>query len=122
MFHPTRMTLLVALVAGLGLMAPHPASAQSADAQSQYSEDELKSFVVATMEIKDITDVYKPRIESASSSDKKAGLHKEATNKMISAIQSAGLTVDRFNQIATRARSDPEFLNKLEGYRAHMQQ
>lgn len=91
-----------------GGMAP-PAGQQ----QVQVSEDQLEKFAEATDEIADIREEYQEKLNSAGSQEKAQSLQGEASEEMMGAIESAGMTVAEYNQIASAVQMDPNLRSRL---------
>ncbi|MFN4283057.1 MAG: DUF4168 domain-containing protein [Alphaproteobacteria bacterium] len=92
-----------------------PATPPSAAAAS-ITQQELKTFAVAALEVKKINDTYRPRYQSAETPAAKEQVRKEATEKMSSAVQQQGLSVDKYNQIVRVAQADPEVAKQIDDY------
>jgi hypothetical protein len=97
--------------APLAKPAPPPAAAAAA-----ISEQELKSFAVAALEVKKINDSYRPRYRSADTPAAKEQVQKEATEKMSSAVEEKGLSVDKYNQIVRVAQANPDVARQIDDY------
>lgn len=95
-----------------GAAKPTPPAAAAASITDQ----ELKSFAVAALEVKKINDSYRPRYQAAGTPAEKQQVQKEATEKMSSAVQQKGLTVDKYNQIVRVAQADPEVAKTIDDY------
>ncbi|WP_336959777.1 DUF4168 domain-containing protein [Sphingobium aquiterrae] len=80
--------------------SPAPAAAAPAPAAGNYTEDELKKFAAAAIEINKIQDDA-----AITAADKQP--------KMLAAVQASGLDPNRFNEIATAAQSDPSLQQKI---------
>jgi hypothetical protein len=92
-----------------------PATPPSAAAAS-ISDQELKTFAVAALEVRKINDNYRPRYQSADTPAAKQQVQKEATDKMAAAVAQKGLTVDKYNQIVRVAQADPDVAKQIDGY------
>jgi hypothetical protein len=79
--------------------SPAPAAAP-APAAGSYTDDELKKFAAAAIEINKIQSDA-----AVSDADKQP--------KMLAAVQASGLDPNRFNEIATAAQSDPGLQQKI---------
>ncbi len=80
------------------------------------SDQELKSFAVAALEVKKINDSYRPRYRSADTPAAKEQVQKEATDKMAAAVEQKGLSVDKYNQIVRVAQANPDVAQQIDGY------
>ncbi len=82
---PIRLLVLFALLPEGSIMAQDPTVQPSVEIRDDFSDNELKSFVKASKKITTI--------------------QMETEQKMVKAIESAGLTVDRFHQILEEQRN-----------------
>ncbi len=87
-----------------------------AAAAAAISEQELKSFAVAALEVKKINDSYRPRYQSADTPAAKEQVQKEATEKMSSVVEEKGLSVDKYNQIVRVAQANPDVARQIDDY------
>lgn len=93
-----------------------PAPAPSA-AQSEFSDEKLKSFAVAFLEVDKITKEYMPKMQQASSEEEQKQVRDEAGAKMVEAVEnSQGITVEEYNKIIESAQADPDLAQKISGY------
>lgn len=95
------------------LFALSPAVPAQEDEQ-EFTDGQLESFMTARAEVRDIQSEYSSRLQDVSDDQKVAELQAEAQEKMVQAVQSEGLTVEEFNEIARKANSDPEFNERLQ--------
>jgi len=95
--------------------AAKPATPPAA-AAAAITDQELKTFAVAALEVKKINDSYRPRYQSADTPAAKEQVQKEATEKMSAAVEQKGLSVDKYNQIVRVAQADPEVAKQIDGY------
>ncbi len=93
-----------------------PAATPPAAAAAAITDQELKSFAVAALEVKKINDSYRPRYQSADTPAAKQQVQKEATDKMSAAVAQKGLSVDKYNQIVRVAQADPEVAKQIDDY------
>lgn len=119
----------LAAILGLGLAAASvaPAAAQSGAAtrpadpaspgavqqQSQYSDDDLKAFAVAALEVRQIREDYTPKVQSADSPEKRQTISREATDRMVEAVEKHGLTAEKYNNIYAASQSDPTLAERV---------
>lgn len=83
-------------------------------APANYSEKDIQSFVVASHEIRDISEQYRPQLEAAKTAGEKEQVRQEAVGKMTEAVQKNGLTVEKFNEISAAAKRDPSLAAKIK--------
>jgi hypothetical protein len=132
-----RVTRTTALAAAAGLaaaMAAWPAMAQDDDAERQaqpgqqqqqqqmqaqppqnneVSEEQLEQFVDALAEISVIRQTAAAELEAAADMEEAERVHREAQEQMIEAVESAGLSVDEYNRIATLMGIDPDLSQRV---------
>jgi hypothetical protein len=91
--------------------APAPAQAPAA---SSYSDDQLRSFAVATLQIQEVGQEYQPRMEAAESTEQQQQLAQEANAQMVQIVEQVeGITVPEYNEIAEAARANPEIMQQI---------
>lgn len=111
-------SLAVAQSNGTSRSAPPDAriTMPPAAAAAAISDQDLKSFAVAALEVKKINDSYRPRYRSADTPAAKQEVQKEATDKMSAAVEQKGLSVDKYNQILRVAQANPDVAQQIDGY------
>jgi hypothetical protein len=134
MTHRVTRTTAFAAAAGLATaMAAGPVMAQDDDAERQaqpgqqqqqqmqaqppqnneVSEEQLAQFVDALAEISVIRQTAAAELEAAADMEEAERVHREAQEQMIEAVESAGLSVDEYNRIATLMGTDPELSQRV---------
>jgi hypothetical protein len=114
---------LIAIIT-LGWMGPSLVSAQGAapseqpgqqpPMQTEFSDNELKAFAEAYVQVNEITGKYAPRIEQAQDPDEAVQIQQEATSAMVEVIEGQeNLDVETYNAIATAVSTDPELGEKI---------
>jgi hypothetical protein len=91
---------------------PRPAP-QVQQPAPNYSEDELKTFAVAALEVLRINDLYLPKLKMAATPEEQQQVEKTATDEMVKAVQKQGLTVDKYKEIMTHAEANPEIADRV---------
>jgi hypothetical protein len=114
----TRIFALAALVlatlwapATLAQTASPPASAGSS--QRDYTDNDLKSFAEALVQVSRINDTYLPIYHAAKSPEEQKAVEEKASREMVLAVEGAGMTVDQYHEILARARTSPEVANRI---------
>lgn len=119
------LLLALALLPVLGAMPLTSALAQSGDQQQpasseeNFSEDELKSYATASLQVERITQQYLPMVKNAESVAQTQALQRRAKNEMHAALIQAGLSVEKYNAIAMAVRSNPAVADKVQSYMAN---
>lgn len=83
-------------------------------AQGQVSDAQLQSFVEAQTKVNEIQVKYSEKIQSTQDPEKAQTLQSEAQDKMIKAVDEAGLDVQEYNQIAQQMSRDPEMRARIQ--------
>jgi hypothetical protein len=123
-----RITGMTAIAAALGLvtaMAAAPVLAQEdpyeergaqppAEGQAaEVSEEKIDKFVDALSEIRVIQEEASAELEATSDTQEAQEVQQAAQQKMIEAVEAAGLSVEEYNQIAALMGSDPELQERI---------
>lgn len=123
----TRASLATcALTAGLlALGVAAPVQAQTTDTQppsgqqapgtqaSQYSQEQLESFVAATVKVQEIGKKWEPQIQGATDEQTATDLRSQANAEMADAVEAEGLSTDQYREIYMAAMADPELNQRL---------
>lgn len=111
-------TLALTITAAAALGLGSAAQAQDGDSAGTFAdevdEQQLEAFVVARADVQEIQQDYTSRLQSAENDQDAADLQAEAQEKMVSAVEDAGLSVQEFNRIAEAAQNDPEVQEKIQ--------
>ena len=116
---------LVALALSAGLLAAPPAFAQTAQTEQQPAqsepaapseqpaavepdEEQLDSFVEATVRIIAIQRDAQREITAAEEPEQQEQVRDEALQLIVAAVEQEGLTVDEYNGIVQHVQNDPE--------------
>jgi hypothetical protein len=118
---PTTLTLAVVLAGALILAMALPMQAQDAQPKQQQpstqqiepSQDQLKSFASAALQIQQIRSKWQTRMQAAESDEKAQEFQTQASAEMANAVKEKGLTVETYRAIATAARDNPELASRI---------
>jgi len=80
---------------------------------TNYSEQELKTYVAAAEKVSDITNEYAPKVQAAESEADQRILIAQADQDMVRAIRQEGISVDKFLQINKDVQVDPNLANRV---------
>jgi hypothetical protein len=80
---------------------------------SSYEENDLNSFAVAAVKVNRINTSYNQKIEEADSDQEKAMLEQKANGEMVNAVKHEGLTVDTYQDIVSRLKSDADLAARV---------
>jgi Domain of unknown function (DUF4168) len=102
----TLRTLALALALGL--------AAGVAQAQTEFSDAKLESFVVAAIAVDEKIREWNPRIQAAQNEQEAAELREQASNEVLETIDGTeGMSVEEYQQIGQAAQADPELATRI---------
>ena len=87
---------------------------QQQQGQDMTSDAELKKFIHASEEVSKIREEYTERFNNAKDQPIAQQLQKEAQDKMLNAVENAGLDTESYNQLAQRVQTCPELQHRLQ--------
>lgn len=105
----TTLLLLLGAPAVLAQDTPPPQTEQI-----EVTDSKLALYVQAATKITEIRDQFQQKMAAAESPEQAQSLQEEASTEMIGAVESFGMTVEEYNQIAYALQSDPELRERLE--------
>ncbi len=82
--------------------------------QTQISNEDLEKFASADEKVSEIRDDFSERLSQADNQEEAQSLQLEAQEKMVEAVQSEGLEIPKYNEIATRMQTDPELQQRVQ--------
>jgi hypothetical protein len=104
------MVLVTAAVA-LALAASGPVLAQ---AQPEFSDQQLESFVVAAIAVDDVIREWNPRIQGAKDDAQAAQLREQANAELVEVItRTDGITIEKYQEIGQAAQADPDLAARI---------
>ena len=109
------MSAVAALTLAWAPLAPAQASSPPLAAQSagSFSDEELKSFALAAVEIHMINETWLPKLQTATSPEERQEVQKSASAQMQRAVETKGMTIERFEEILSQARANPEVADRV---------
>ena len=118
---PTVLALSAILAGALILTLALPLQGQDSQPRQQPpptqqlepSQDQLKSFASAALEVQQIRSKWQPQIQAADSAEQAREFQVQASTEMVSAVQERGLTVETYKAIATAARDNPDLAGRI---------
>lgn len=87
---------------------------QQQQGQDMTSDAELKKFIHASEEVSKIREEYTERFNNAKDQPIAQQLQKEEQDKMLNAVENAGLDTESYNQLAQRVQTSPELQQRLQ--------
>jgi hypothetical protein len=91
-------------------IAPPPAERSAND----FTDAELKSFAAAALQVSQINETYLPIYQAAKTPEEQQLVEIKATDEMVAAVRKQGMTVEKYQAILTRAKTNPEVANRVE--------
>ena len=105
--------LILALALPMQAQDAQPKQPQPSTQQIEPSQDQLKSFASAAIEVQQIRSKWQTRMQEADNAEKAQELQVQAATEMVSAVQERGLTVETYKAIATAARDNPDLAGRI---------
>jgi hypothetical protein len=81
---------------------------------TQVTETKIEQFVEALVEVQAIREEVATELESTANAAEAQQVQQQSQVKMIEAIESTGLTLHEYNQIASMMHSDPELKQRID--------
>jgi len=109
--------LLMATGLAAGTLAPVPALAQSAAAESgavSFSQDQIEAFVQVALRVAEIRENYAEALETAETEEEQDRLIREGNSAMLAAVEDAGqITIEDYVTIGEAAAANPELGQRI---------
>lgn len=86
-----------------------------------FSDQELKTYAGARLEVRRINQAYQPKAQQAQTEEQQQKLQQQALENIKSAIREEGISVEKYNRITMAVRNDPELASQVQNYMARMQ-
>lgn len=90
------------------------APAGGGGAAASDDDNELNSFAVAAVKVHRINNAYNRKMEEAESVPEKEQLEQKVGAEMAKAVKNEGLTVDKYQAIASRLHTDPALAARVK--------
>jgi hypothetical protein len=101
-------------------MAPdgaEPETRQMDQDEARFSDEELKTFVVAVIEVQKINQDYISKLGAVTTPEEQERVLQTAADQMTTVVEKNGMTVDRFTEILNHAQMNPQLASRV---RKHM--
>jgi hypothetical protein len=101
---------------------PNPSQSPAAtnhskgDAEKPFSQDELKSFAAAAIQVMQLDAALQPHMKAAETTQERKKIQQQAYQKMAVIIQAQGMTIQKFNQISKATRNDPQVASRVDRF------
>lgn len=117
---PLTAALLLAATPALAQQPQKPDASATAESYAQpaaqatsFSDTELKAFAKAREQVESVRTEISAKLQKTQDQQEMQKLQQEANTKMIAAVEAAGLSRQKYNEIARAAMSDPALAEKL---------
>jgi hypothetical protein len=94
-----------------------PQTQQMDQDEAQFSDEELKTFVVAVIEVQRINEDYMNKLGAVNTQEEQERVLQTAADQMTQVVEKNGMTVDRFTEILNHAQMNPQLASRV---RKHM--
>jgi len=91
-----------------------PAFGETTPATAALTDQTIDTFVDAFVAVQDIRENYTERLHSASEESEAQALQQEAQEKMLQAVESAGMSVQEYNEVALALQNDPQLMERVQ--------
>lgn len=81
---------------------------------ASFSDADLKSFVIAALEVERISDTYLPKLKAAKTAEEQQQVENAASREMVKAVENKGISVDKYQEIATEAQANPAIAERVK--------
>lgn len=81
---------------------------------ASFSDADLKSFVIAALEVERISDTYLPKLKAAKTPEEQQQVENAASREMVQAVENKGISIDKYQEIATEAQANPEVAERVK--------
>jgi len=86
---------------------------QQQQQQQNFSEQDIKAYANAATEISELQKKFQSQLQNAESAEDQQSVQEKANQAMIKAIKDAGLSLEKYNQIATAAQNNQELAKRI---------
>src|SRR5690625_1881248 len=91
-----------------------PPAAPAALETVQPNDEQLERYISAARKVAAVAQEYQPQLEQAEDEADRQQIMQEADDKMVSAVQDDGFSVEEYNGISLAIQQDAELRNKVE--------
>lgn len=79
-----------------------------------FTEDELKSFVLAAIAVQRITEDCSEKLQEAKSPEEQQEIKQAAVGEMVRALETEGISVDKYQEISNQAQANQDIAERLK--------
>ncbi len=113
-FQAASVALGIAWAPLIPAQAAAPAAPITAPQSIDFTDADLKSFAVAVIHVSQINDTYLPVYQAAKTPEEQQLVEQKATDEMVQAVKNQGMSVEKYQEILTHAKSNPQVANRVD--------
>lgn len=100
--------------------APALAADRVAQAETQYSDEQLQAFAKSVVEVQQVNQALAEQVDGATDPAEMEAVQQQAYSDMEGIIASNGLSVEEYNEMSAATQSDEEVRQKVTQYITEM--
>lgn len=93
--------------------SPQNTMGQEQAVETNFDDAELKTFVDIQKDIGEVRNEYAQKIQAVEDEEESQALQEEARDSLIEVVESADLSVEKYNQIAQAYQASPDVREKV---------
>lgn len=93
-----------------------PQMQEQAPGQQNFSDEEVRSYVEAALEVDEISRKWQTRLQESGDPEKAGEYQAKAQDEMVQAVEEKGLTVEQYNSIYLESQANPELRSQIARY------
>jgi hypothetical protein len=86
----------------------------SEPSSASFSDADLKAFVLAAIHVQRISEFYAERLQDAKTPEEQQEMKQAATSEMVKAVETEGISVDKYQEIANQAEADEDVAERVK--------
>jgi hypothetical protein len=95
----------------------HQSSPSQTSASGEISDQVVETFAEARSEVLEISKQWTEKLQQADSAEEQERMRQQAQQEMVTAVQSSGMSVEEYNQVARAMQDDPALEKRIEDAR-----
>lgn len=113
----TAIFAAAAMMFGSAAIAQEPGQTAPAPQQSSadFSDEKVAAFVDAQSRVVEVSQKLNERLQNITDPEEVRKAQQSAHKEMVIAVETSGLTVEEYNNMAQAAQNDPELAKRIQG-------
>jgi hypothetical protein len=108
------LDMVVGGAAWLPLSVTEYSQSGGGPSDASFSDADLKAFVLAAIHVQRISEFYAERLRDANTPQEEQEVKQAATSEMVKAVETEGISVDKYEEIANQAEADEEVAERVK--------